>query len=428
MSNRRQFLAMLGMASLTISGCTRMTAKNIEAMPHEYALLMDPAKRHAALGDQRLKISGADFGLGGTDFYDKAWENVHFYDCIFYGVIHLSRIRNCVFEHCQFPGSNFQARAMEDVLFARSDTLGGAYLMAAGGKNVRFVECDFGAKNPDVNQYGAIYFSGDVSYERCTGQYMDVSGDSVVIYRDCKFGPIDIQSGNGTGGKNIRATILIENCTFKGDTDMAASNLTSLTIRNSKFDVLEMRRSDVQGDVLIEGVQAGAMIGMLDNARSITIRNSRFRGISISPEGYETRYRSLDCLVELENRRNLKSVFLENIECGRDDWGVNDVVDNKLTNISRGCQIMGGYDSTVIRHCIIPNASLMLESTNVLIEHYEGEKASFVTSKIGSLTLRNTAIVKAIDFTGVRVQKLDASGLVRYTGQQIVTKDSNIHL
>ncbi|MFJ4293094.1 hypothetical protein ACIP1U_25445 [Cupriavidus sp. NPDC089707] len=428
MSTRRQFLAMLGMASLTITGCTRMTAKNIEAMPHEYALLMDPAKRRAALGDQRLRISGADFGLGGTDFYDKAWENVHFYDCIFYGVIHLSLIQNCVFEHCQFPGSNFQARTMEDVLFARSDTLGGAYLMAAGGKNVRFVECDFGAKNPDVNQYGSIYFNGDVSYERCTGQYMDVSGDSVVIYRDCKFGSVDLKNGTFEKGQWIYATVTIENCTFKGRTRLSRSSLTGLTIRNSQFDILKIGLSDVQGDVLIEGVQARAMVDMFENARSITIRNSRFRGVSISPEGYEARYRSLDCGISPENRKNLRSVVLENIECGRDDWGVNDIVDNKLTNISRGCQIMGGYDSTVIRHCTIPNASLMLESASVLIDKYEGEKASFVTSKIGSLTLRDTAIVKAIDFTGVQVQKLDASGLVRYTGQQIVTKDSNINL
>lgn len=157
MTSRRIFLTMLGMASLTINGCTRMTAKNIEAMPREYALLMNPAKRREDLGDQRLRISSADFGVGGTDFHEKEWENIHFYDCIFYGVIHLARVRNCVFEHCQFPGSNFQARAMEDVLFVRSDTLGRAYLMDASGKNVRFLECDFGGKSPDSNQYGAIY-------------------------------------------------------------------------------------------------------------------------------------------------------------------------------------------------------------------------------------------------------------------------------
>ncbi|WP_458766877.1 hypothetical protein [Cupriavidus basilensis] len=428
MTSRRRFLALLGIASLTTTGCTRMTAKKIEEMPREYALLMDPEKRRKALGDQRLKISSADFGLGGTDFYKLEWENTHFYDCIFYGVFHLSRMRNCVFEHCQFPGSNFQASAMEDVLFLRSDTMGRAYLMAPGGKNVRFVECDFGGKNPDLNQYGAIYFGGDVSYERCTGQYMDISGNSIVSYRDCKFGSIDASNGTFDNGKWYYATVSIDNCTFKGNTRMSRSSLTSLTIRNSKFDILEIGLSDVQGDVLIDGVQAGAMVDMFANARSITIRNSRFRGISISPEGDLTRYRSLDCLVGFENRKNLKSVVLENVECGRDDEGMADLIDGELSNVARGCQIMGGQDATVFRNCTIPNASLLLESASVLIDNYNAEKSSFVTSKIGSLTFRNTNIVKAIDFTGVQVQKLDAKGLVRYTGQQILTDGSNIQL
>lgn len=419
---------MLGMASLTITGCSRMTAKRIEEMPREYALLMNPDRRRATSGDQRLKISGADFGIGGTDFYQKEWENIHFYDCIFYGVTHLSRIRNCVFEHCQFPGSNFQAYDFENVLFLRSDTIGEAYLMAGDtSKNVRFVECDFGGNNPDVNHYGTIFFNQDVSYERCTGKYMDVSGSGTVSYRDCKFGPIYIKNGDFTDGKRIRATVLIDNCTFKGNTDIARSSLTNLTIRNSKFDVLDIGKSDIQGDVLIEGVQAGAMIDMFANARSITIRNSRFSGTNVNPEDMLPLQRALDCVVSAENRKSLKSVVLDGVECGRDEGDAR-YVPNQIDDEVSGCWIMGGVDTTVIRNCKIPKASIWLESDNVTIDNYEGEKASFVTSKIGSLTFRATAIVKAIDFSGVQVQKFDAKGLVRYTGQKIVTTDSNIYL
>lgn len=427
MTTRRQFLALLGLASVTATGCTRMTAKNIEEMPREYTLLMDPIKRRAALGNERLKISSVDIGVGGTDFYEKEWENIHFYDCIFYGVIHLARIRNCVFEHCQFPGSNFQAYHFEDVLFLRSDTTGEAYLMAGNtSKNVRFVECDFGGKNPDSNHQGAIFCMQDVSYERCTGQYMDVSGAGVVTYRDCKFGIIDIKNGEFSKDKLYYATVTVDNCTFKGKARLAGSSMTSLTIRNCKFDILEIGESDVRGDVLIDGVQAGAMIDMFTNARSITIRNSHFRGVNASPEGYEIRYRSLDCKVSSENRTKLKSVVLENVECGRDDFGIGELVDGKLSDKATGCQIMGGHDSTVMRNCTIPNASLTLESATVLIDNYAGEKASFITSKIGSLTFRNTAIIKAIDFTGVQVKHFDASGLVRYTGQKIMTDGSDI--
>jgi len=399
-------------------------------MPREYALLMHPEQRRAALGDQRLKISGADFGFGGTDFYQLEWDNVHFYDCIFYGVFHLTSIRNCVFEHCQFPGSNFQAYHFENVLFARSDTLGKAYLMAgSSSKNVRFMECDFGGKNQNRNNFGAIYFQQDVSYERCTGQYMDIGGSGVVNYRDCKFGPIDVNCGDVTSdGKRLYATILIEGCTFKGSAHLSRSVLTNLTIRNSKFDVLDIGSSDVSGDVLIEDVQAGAMINEFYSARSITVRNSKFRSVNVRPPGvYPKVYRSFKCLVPVENRGNLKSVVLDGVECGHDE-GDDGYLPNLIDDTVSGCWIMGGVDITVIRNCKIPKASLWLESANVTIENYEGEKASFVTSQIGSLTFRATAIAKAIDFTGVQVQTLDAKGLVRFAGQKIVTTDSNVHL
>ncbi|XYI33123.1 Right-handed parallel beta-helix repeat-containing protein [Cupriavidus oxalaticus] len=405
-----------------------MAAKRIEDMPREYALLMDPEQRRAALGDQRLKISGADFGIGETDFYHKEWEDIHFYDCIFYGVTHLKRIRNCIFEHCQFPGSNFQASSMEDVLFMRSDTLGRAYVMAPSGRNVRFVECDFGGRDPEPNHFGAISFAAPVYYERCTGKYMSITGDTLVSFRDCKFDSIRTANGTAITGEESRATVTIENCTFKGSTSIARSTLTSLTIRNSKFDVLDIGKSDVQGDVLIESVQAGAMIDEFDNARSITIRNSKFRGTNVNPDNMPSMHRALDCLVSDENRKNLKSVTLDGVECGRDEGGFFDMVDGKVTKIIQGCQLMGGTESTDLRRCTIPTAKLMLESATVAIDNYEGESASFVRSKIGTLSFRATAIVKAIDFTGAQVQKLDAKGLVRFTGQKIVTTGSNVHV
>ncbi|MNS81191.1 hypothetical protein D3C72_1148980 [compost metagenome] len=192
--------------------------------------------------------------------------------------------------------------------------------------------------------------------------------------------------------------------------------------------MLDIGLSDVQGDVLIEGVQAGAMIDMFDNARSITIRNSRFRGTNVNPETMLPVHRALDCLVSAENRKNLKSVVLDGVECGRDEGGFYDMVEGKVTKIIQGCQLMGGIETTNLRRCTIPTAKLMLESATVTIDNYEGERASFVTSKIGSLSFRATAIVKAIDFTGVQVQKLDAKGLVRFTGQKINTTGSNIYL
>ncbi|MWL87331.1 hypothetical protein [Cupriavidus sp. SW-Y-13] len=406
-----------------------MAAKRIEDMPREYALLMNPEQRRAALGDQRLKISGADFGFGGTDFYQLEWDNVHFYDCIFYGVFHLTSIRNCVFEHCQFPGSNFQAYDFEDVLFLRSDTIGEVNLIAGDtSKNVRFMECDFGGKNSNVNRYGVIYFYQDVSFERCSGQYMDVSGNGIVTYRDCSFGPIQASNGTASNRKKAYATVTVHNCTFKGGTRIARSALTSLTIRNSKFDVLDIGSSDVSGDVLIEDVQAGAMINEFYSARSITVRNSKFRSVNVRPPGvYPKVYRSFKCLVPVENRGNLKSVVLDGVECGHDE-GDDGYLPNLIDDTVSGCWIMGGVDTTVIRNCKIPKASLWLESANVTIDNYEGEKASFVTSKIGSLTFRATAIAKAIDFTGVQVQRLDAKGLVRFAGQKIVTVGSNVHL
>lgn len=427
MRPRRRFLVSLGLSVIATYGCSRMTAKDIQELPREYALLKDATMRRAEMGDQILKISGVDFSDG---FYDAEWENIHFHDCIFYGRIPLKLLRHCTFEHCQFPGSNFQSYWMENVLFFRSDTIGVTYIMAGNdSKNVRFVECDFGGRDSNRNHYGAIYFHGDVSFEKCTGQYMDISGDGIISYISCKFGSIDLQNGSLEDGKKTRATVMFDGCIFKKDTKLSVGNLTSLTIRNSSFGVLDIGGTDVEGDVLIENVQAGAMITAFGNARSITIRNSRFRGINVNADnGYPSLYRALDCFVSLEKRASLRSVVLENVECGRDDNSAPDEAKNLLDEKVSGSWIMGGEDTTIIRNCTIPKATYWLNSANVLIDNLNGEKASFVTSHIGSLTFRNTGIVKAIDFSGVQVKKLDAKGLVRYTGQKIVTEGSNLSL
>ena len=318
---------------------------------------------------------------------------------------------------------------MEDVLFIRSDTMGRAYVMAPGGRNVRFVDCDFGGRDSEPNHFGAISFAGSVSYERCTGKYMSITGDTLVSFHECKFDNVRTANGTFTDGKWIRATLLVDNCTFNGSTDISRSVLTSLTIRDSKFDVLDIGLADVQGDVLIEGVQAGAMIDVFDNARSITIRNSRFRGVNVRPpELYPENYRSLDCGVSPKNRNSLRSVVLENVECGRDEGLTYTGERENVVKIMTGCKIQGGIDSTVLRHCKIPRATFGLQSEGAMFDNYEGENASFSGSKIGSLSFRATAIVKAIDFTGVQVQKLDAKGLVRFTGQKINTTGSNIYL
>lgn len=93
-----------------------------------------------------------------------------------------------------------------------------------------------------------------------------------------------------------------------------------------------------------------------------------------------------------------------------------------------GCKIQGGVDSTVVRNCKIRLATFDLQSESAVIENYEGDNAGFAGNKIGSLSFRSTSIVKSIDFTDVQVQKLDAKGLVRFTGQKIVTTGSNVYL
>ncbi|AOY90892.1 hypothetical protein BKK79_02970 [Cupriavidus sp. USMAA2-4] len=394
-----------------------MTAKNIDRMPHEFAMLTDPELRRRTLGDQPLKISGADF-ITLEAFYEATWENVHFYDCIFYGMTRLSLLKNCVFERCQFPGSNFQGYGWDNVLFVRCDTLGEANLM--GGRKstkVRFVECNFGGTKEDPNHWGAVgTWSGQISFEKCTGKFTDVFGRDVVAYVDCRFESIDMRCGDFDYKNNTtyRATITLDNVKSDGRLRLG-DNVTSLTVRNSAFALLDIAQLQATGAVRFENVTANGIAANGIDAESFTMSD-----VVLTGDGLHDWSRT----VMDAGRMCANAIVLERVRCRSDKTAIALSGAGVRERLPREASIVS---QIVLRECQVPEIKLRsINAHNVAIEKVDAQTADFSESTIGSLTLNGTGIVRKIDFTKARIEQI--SGLVRYTTQEIVAEGSNVRL
>ncbi|AOY90890.1 hypothetical protein BKK79_02960 [Cupriavidus sp. USMAA2-4] len=394
-----------------------MTAKNIDRMPHEFAMLTDPELRRRTLGDQPLKISGADF-ITLEAFYEATWENVHFYDCIFYGMTRLSLLKNCVFERCQFPGSNFQGYGWDNVLFVRCDTLGEVNLMGGDeSKTVRFVECDFGGTNEDPNHWGAVgTWAGDISFESCTGKFTSVFGRDAVSYKDCRFGSIDLSGGDydHKTGTTYPGRMLLNNVKSDGRLRLGR-RVSSLTVRNSAFALLDMAQLQATGAVRFENVTANGIAANGIDAGSFTMSD-----VVLTGDGLHDWSRT----VMDAGRMCANAIVLERVRCRLDKTAIALSGAGVRERLPREASIVS---QIVLRECQVPEIKLRsINAHNVAIEKVDAQTADFSESTIGSLTLNGTGIVRKIDFTKARIEQI--SGLVRYTTQEIATEGSNVRL
>ncbi|AOZ06153.1 hypothetical protein [Cupriavidus malaysiensis] len=394
-----------------------MTAKNIDRMPHEFAMLTDPGLRRRTLGNQALKISGADF-VTLEAFYEATWENVHFYDCIFYGMTRLSLLKNCVFERCQFPGSNFQGYGWDNVLFVRCDTLGEVNLMGGDeSKTVRFVECDFGGTNEDPNHWGAVgTWAGDISFENCTGKFTSVFGRDAVSYKDCRFGSIDLSGGDydHKTGTTYPGRMLLNNVKSDGRLRLGR-RVSSLTVRNSAFALLDMAQLQATGAVRFENVTANGIAANGIDAGSFTMSD-----VVLTGDGLHDWSRT----VMDAGRMCANAIVLERVRCRSDKTAIALSGAGVRERLPREASIVS---QIVLRECQVPEIKLRsINAHNVAIEKVDAQTADFSESTIGSLTLNGTGIVRKIDFTKARIEQI--SGLVRYTTQEIVTEGSNVRL
>lgn len=395
-----------------------MTAKNIEDMVHEFALLKDPALRRKTLGDQPLKISTADFSTL-EEFYEAEWENVHFRDCIFYGMTRLKLLKNCVFEKCQFPGSNFQGYAWDNVLFMHCDTLGEAYLM--GGDNstrVRFVECDFGGTKEDPNHWGAVgTYGGQVSFEKCTGKFMNVFGRDIVTYTACSFETIDLTGGDYDAETStyFPAQMLLDNVKCSGSLRLGR-NLSSLLIRNSQFSMLSLVQVRATGSIQFDNVVANGIDANGTDAKSFNMTD-----VLLTGNGYLVPYPGL---VMDAGRMFADSIRLDRVNCKLENTYI------ALSGAGRPQEKKSMVVQQIsLRECKIPGIELKsVNSQNVSIDSVDAQTADFSNSRIGLLVFKNTGIVRKVNFTKAQIGKIDASGFVKYTGQEIVTNDSNVRL
>ncbi len=273
---RRTFLGWLPGAALLVSGFS--IPRDIEWMGDEYRMLKDAALRRSRMGDKTLKVKSAIFTGGG--FHEAEWENVHFENCTFYGRTQLKNLKNAVFERCSFIDANFQSYYMENVYFQNCKTKNKTYIMSGrSSREVVFEACNFQGSSLDPNNFGSIFIH-NVVYKNCVGRYTDISGINKVFYNNCNFQDVEMKCGDYDipAKQYIYANVTIENSFFKNLINMKISSLSGLVIRKCEFDFLDLTNVDCNGNILIENIKAGAMLGAFKKLRNITIRNSRFTG------------------------------------------------------------------------------------------------------------------------------------------------------
>ncbi len=382
---------------------------DIQNRKDDFNLLKDSIFRRQKMGTNILKITKVRIE-NGEPFYRQEWENIHFENCLFTGRIQLRNLRNIVFQNCQFTEANFQSYHMEKLSFINCETNGQTYILSGNtSKDVTFKGCSFLGPNAEPNYFGGIKLSGDISFKNCAGKYMNLAGEGHVTYQNCNFQDVDITCGlhSETPSKRRFADVHIEDCIFEKYTDMRASNLSKIVILNSSFDYVELENVVCKGDVVIENVKAGAFVAPLKEAKNIIIKNSSFSGAKKHVES-----QALHCW----SHTPVRTVLIENIDVARDDS-------------EYGTGLADGTVSTLIRNSSIARLnSNYMESAKVVIDGLQAEEAYFIESEIGQLTFRNTRISKKVDFTDVQVKEADLSGLERITGQQILTKGSNLKL
>lgn len=394
-----------------------MTAKNIDQLPHEFAMLTDPELRRKTLGDQPLKISGADF-ITLDAFYEASWENVYFHDCIFYGMTRLKLLRNCVFEQCQFPGSNFQGYGWDNVLFLRCDTLGEVNLMGGSeSTKARFVECEFRGTKEDPNHWGAVgTWAGEISFEKCTGKFTDVFGRDAVTYVACRFESIDMRCGDFDykSGTAYPANIRLDDVKVDGRLRLG-HHVSSLTVRSCAFGLLDVAQVRATGAIRFENITASEIAANGIVAGSFTMSDVLITGNGLA---------GVQNTVMDAGRMLANSILLERVRCRQDNTSI----------ALSGAGVRGKQDRAqsvvpqiTLRDCSIPEIELQaINAHNVAMQNVEAQTADFSESTIGALTLNGSGIVRKIDFTKANIGQI--SGLVKYTTQEIVTEGSNVRL
>ena len=242
MIRRHIVLAALGLGATTASIGREMGKKNIREFGKTFTYLKDPQLRQKEAGDALLTVDGAEFS--GERFEGMEWRNIVFKNCDFVGGYEIGpkSTTNVRYEDCHFSGILSYGVA-NNVQFLRCGWTGASVMFAEkGSKNTIFDACKFVGTSADPNQQGTVGSEGEARYIGCQAKWFSWAGDAALSILDCECEGVSVHTDSpaNSGQEYLSAVVLIERSKLRGKFDMTASNLQSLTIRDTVLEELSL--------------------------------------------------------------------------------------------------------------------------------------------------------------------------------------------
>lgn len=416
---RRRFLKLgAAMAGAVLYGCEMSGKKNIKDFGKTFDYLSDPALRKKVIGDAQLVVEGAEFS--GVKFQGQEWRNIKFVNCDFVGAYDIKQalIAQSSFEGCKFAGI-FNLGVLKQVRFVRCLISGTSHVVGdTGSLDVTFEQCEQIGKDPEPNHWGSFGSYGEVAFIKCKAKWTNVTGETKHLIRDCDFESVDCSVSKDGGG----SVVLIENSRLLGGFDMRPATLLSLTIRDTTIEgTFNLTNATVKGDILMERVTAGVILGYVKNANSFTVRDSKIAG------------NGMDVFEAFAG--GIRTIAIEGTT-----FGAGSIRGGNGTD---GVTIAGGFSlkdptrtsnvsqSILIRDSKIPQLqSQHLNTKQLLLRKVEIGDADFTNTRAEVLELDDVSFTKSVNMSGAQIKEFKQRGTtdLKRLGRSLKLEGSNIKL
>lgn len=406
----RSGLLMLGAVALgAFTGFRLMKKKtHIRTFGRPFTYLKDPEFRKQETGEALLTIDGAEFSAERFD--GMAWRNIVFKNCEFVGSYDIGprTMDDVLFEDCSFSGV-LSFGVTNKVRFLRCSWNGKPVMFAEkGSKDTVFEDCRFEGPGSEPNNWGAVGSYGESEFLRCKARWFNLRGHAKLSIDGCEFEDVDCATDERNSG--LPAIVSITRSKLRGTFNLAASDLQSLTIRDTVLDNLEMTNATVKGDVVMERVRGGSVNGWIRGAPRVTIRASQF----MPSPGFEFVFE----LVSADTQHALiDSVQISGgMKPANFGFGaLGSMADKTAPKLNQSFTIvdsrMGRVDASY------------LNSTKVRLERNSFDSLDLSHSRIAKLELTGNTVARSVDLTQTQAGQ---SKLQPFTKGQLKLEGSNV--
>lgn len=367
-----------------------MKKKNIRNFGKIFNYLKDPDLRKRETGDSILVVEGAEFS--GEHFEGMTWQNVSFKNCDFIGGYEIGPKRsiNVRYEDCRFAGVLSYGVA-DNLWFLRCSWAGASVMFAEkGSKNVLFETCSFVGTSADPNRQGSVGSGGESRYLRCKAIWFNWTGDASLSIKECECEGVSIHTDSfGNSGEDyLSALVSIEQSKLRGKFDMVASDLQSLTIRDTTLEHLDLSDATIKGDVVMERVKGGFINAYVKQARSLSVRNSQIQGNGKKIfEAYAG---------------GIQSITIDAVVFGG-DLSSEPVTIAGGFSLKSADRISNVSQSVDIRNSTIPTLDASyLNTQRLVLRNNQITRANISNSRMADLEVSGTSVTGKLDFRGTQ--------------------------